>query len=131
MTNDGIIGVYKLVNTADAGYMPVMKLTHLFDAYFSRQRVGINRLYAALGVDAQIDAVFRLWNTRIEEAMPKDLYAVFVNGEDVTQYRIALVQDVVERDAVDITVEKVDQFYAIEDESGDGDDAPDQAQEPG
>ena len=117
MTNDGIIGVYKLVNTADAGYMPVMKLTHLFDAYFSRQRVGINRLYAALGVDAQIDAVFRLWNTRIEEAMPKDLYAVFVNGEDVTQYRIALAQDVVERDAVDITVEKVDQFYDITDET--------------
>lgn len=118
MTNDGIIGVYRLQNTADAGYMPQMQLVKLFDAYFSRQRVGVTRLYAALGANAQLDAVFRLWNTRIDEAMPKDLFAVFspsggtVAG-DAEQYRITLAQDVVERDAVDITVERLDKFYDI------------------
>lgn len=118
MTNDGIIGVYRLQNTADAGYMPQMQLVKLFDAYFSRQRVGVTRLYAALGANAQLDAVFRLWNTRIDEAMPKDLFAVFspsggtVAG-DAEQYRITLAQDVVEQDAVDITVERLDKFYDI------------------
>lgn len=118
MTNDGIIGVYRLVNTADAGYMPQMQLVKLFDAYFSRQRVGVTRLYAALGANAQLDAVFRLWNTRIEEAMPKDLFAVFVNGNEMVQYRITLVQDVTERDAVDITVERLDSFYDVAEQTG-------------
>lgn len=118
MTNDGIIGVYRLTNTADAGYMPVMQLVKLFDAFFSRQRVGVTRLYAALGANAQVDAVFRLWNTRIDDAMPKDLFAVLspsgglVAGDSV-QYRITLAQDVTEQDAVDITVERLDKFYDI------------------
>lgn len=129
MTNDGILGVYRLVNTADAGYMPQMQLVKLFDAYFSRQRVGVTRLYAAIGVNAQLDAVFRLWNTRIEEAMPKDLYAV-VEG---TQYRITLVQDVVERDAVDITVQKIDDLFTIAEEENvpDSNDPSDETEEPG
>lgn len=129
MTNDGILGVYRLVNTADAGYMPQMQLVKLFDAYFSRQRVGVTRLYAAIGVNAQLDAVFRLWNTRIEEAMPKDLYAV-VEG---TQYRITLVQDVVERDAVDITVQKIDDLFTITEEENvpDSNDSSDETEEPG
>ena len=129
MTNDGLLGVYRLVNTADAGYMPQMQLVKLFDAYFSRQRVGVTRLYAAIGVNAQLDAVFRLWNTRIEEAMPKDLYAV-VEG---TQYRITLVQDVVERDAVDITVQKIDDLFTIAEEENvpDSNDPSDETEEPG
>ena len=129
MTNDGILGVYRLVNTADAGYMPQMQLVKLFDAYFSRQRVGVTRLYAAIGVNAQLDAVFRLWNTRIEEAMPKDLYAV-VEG---TQYRITLAQDVVERDAVDITVQKIDDLFTIAEEENvpDSNDSSDETEEPG
>ena len=129
MTNDGILGVYRLVNTADAGYMPQMQLVKLFDAYFSRQRVGVTRLYAAIGVNAQFDAVFRLWNTRIEEAMPKDLYAVV----DGTQYRITLVQDVVERDAVDITVQKIDDLFTIAEEENvpDSNDPSDETEEPG
>jgi len=129
MTNDGILGVYRLTNTADAGYMPQMQLVKLFDAYFSRQRVGVTRLYAAIGVNAQLDAVFRLWNTRIDEAMPKDLYAV---AEGV-QYRITLVQDVVERDAVDITVQKIDDLFTIAEEENvpDNNDTSDETEEPG
>lgn len=118
MTNDGIIGVYRLTNTAQAGYMPVMQLIKLFDAYFSKQRVGVTRLYAALGVNAQVDAVLRLWNTRIDDAMPKDLFAVFSDNNVTEQYRITLVQDVIEQDAVDITVERLDQFYDIAEQTG-------------
>lgn len=129
MTNDGIIGVYRLQNTAEAGYMPQMQLVKLFDAYFSRQRVGVTRLYAAIGVNAQVDGVFRLWNTRIDEAMPKDLYAVF----EGTQYRITLAQDVVERDAVDITVQKIDDLFTIAEEENvtDSNDSSDETEEPG
>lgn len=114
MTNDGIIKIYRLQNTAQAGYMPKEQLVHQFDAYFSRQRVGVTRLYAALGVNAQIEAVLRLWNTSITEAMPKDLFAVYEDSDDTyIQYRVTLVQDVPERDAVDITVERIDDFYDI------------------
>ena len=114
MTNDGIISIYKLQNTAKAGYMPKMQLVHQFDAYFSRQRVGVTRLYAALGANAQFDAVLRLWNTSIESAMPKDLFAVYEDSDDTnSQFRVTLVQDVPERDAVDITVERIDDFYDI------------------
>ena len=129
MTNDGILGVYKLTNTADAGYMPQMQLVKLFDAYYSRMRVGVTRLYAAIGVNAQVDGVFRLWNTRIGEAMPKDLYAV----ADNIQYRITLAQDVVERDAVDITVQKIDDLFTIAEEENvpDSNDSSDETEEPG
>ena len=129
MTNDGILGVYKLTNTAAAGYMPQMQLVKLFDAYYSRMRVGVTRLYAAIGVNAQVDGVFRLWNTRIGEAMPKDLYAV----ADNIQYRITLAQDVVERDAVDITVQKIDDLFTIAEEENvtDSNDSSDEAEEPG
>lgn len=129
MTNDGIIGIYKLTNTAEAGYMPVMQLVKLFDAYYSRMRVGVTRLYAAIGVNAQVDGVFRLWNTRIGEAMPKDLYAVAGN----IQYRITLAQDVVERDAVDITVQKIDDLFTIAEEENvtDSNDSSDETEEPG
>lgn len=119
--NDGIIWICRLQNMAAAGAMPVFKLVPLSSAYFSRQRVGVTRLYAALGVNAQIDAVLRLWNVPIGmelSAMPKDLYAVYspsdgAVADDVVQYRITLIQEVVGRDAVDITVEKVDQLYDI------------------
>lgn len=129
MTNDGILGVYKLTNTATAGYMPQMQLVKLFDAYYSRMRVGVTRLYAAIGVNAQVDGVFRLWNTRIGEAMPKDLYAVA--GDN--QYRITLAQDVVERDAVDITVQKIDDLFTIAEEENvtDSNDSSDETEEPG
>lgn len=114
MTNDGIIEIYRLENTASAGLMPTEQLVHLFDAYFSRLRVGVTRLYAAMGVNAQLDGVFRLWNTRITEAMPKDLFVVFrPTAAEMIQYRITLVQDVVEQDAVDITVERLDSLYDI------------------
>lgn len=118
--NDGIIGIYRLENTAEAGAMPVYRLNLLFRAYFSRQRIGVTRLYAALGINAQVDAVLRLFNVPLGmelSAMPKDLYAVYSpsDGEDddAVQYRITLVQEVVERDAVDITVERMDEFYDI------------------
>lgn len=118
--NDGIIGIYRLENTAAAGAMPVYRLNLLFRAYFSRQRIGVTRLYAALGINAQIDAVLRLFNVPLGmelSAMPKDLYAVYSpsDGEedDAVQYRITLAQEVVERDAVDITVERMDEFYDI------------------
>jgi len=119
--NDGIIWLYRLQNTAAAGAMPVFQLVSIGHAYFSRQRVGVTRLYAALGVNAQIDAVLRVWNVPAGmelSAMPKDLYAVYspsdgAVADDAVQYRITLVQEVVGRDAVDITVEKVDQLYDV------------------
>lgn len=118
--NDGVIWICRLVNTADAGYMPKMKLEQIFQAYFDRQAVGVTRLYAAMGVNAQIDAVLRLYNVPVDmslSAMPKDLYAVYSPSDgaeqDATQYRITLVQEVIGRDAVDITVERIDELYDI------------------
>lgn len=114
MRDDGILTFYELTNTAAAGRMPVEQLVSVGTAYYGRMRVGVTRLYAALGANRSIDALVRCYNT---PAVPEGTKpALFVILEDGKQYRIDAVQEQTDLDAVDLTLVRLEDFYDVADE---------------
>lgn len=114
MRDDGILTFYELRNTAPAGRMPTEKLVEVGTAYYGRMRVGVTRLYAALGANRSIDVLVRCYNTQeVPEGVKR---AAFVILEDGKQYRIDAVQEQTDLDAVDLTLVRLEEFYDVADE---------------
>ncbi len=89
--NDGVCGVYGLVNAADAGDKPLYRLATKYDsARYEERTVGIHRFYAAKQAQVNIERVLR---------MP--LLPLVLGGDIVVigreQYRIDQVQYIRER----------------------------------
>ena len=72
-------------------------------AYYSRKTVGVTRLYAAAGASRDFDLLVRCHNT---PTVPEG--AKYVILEDRKQYRIDAVQEIVELDAVDLTLVRLE-----------------------
>lgn len=102
----GILTVYTLQNVAEPGYMPCEKLVECCTAYYSEQTVGVTRAYMAIGANQRIDMLVRCYNADI----PRN--AEYVVLEDGLQYRISLKQKV--DDSVDLTLERLDDNYDVE-----------------
>lgn len=107
MTSDGILTIYSLQNVAAKGLMPAEKLVALCTAFYSERVIGYNRAYAALGADQRIDALVRIYNTD----MPDD--GKYVILEDGNQYRIDLKQKIIEKDAIDLTLVRLEANYDV------------------
>lgn len=107
MRDDGILTMYDLINSAEAGEMPVYSLSEVGTAYYSERTVGYSRLYAAYGANQKIDMLVRCWQTE----MPDD--AKYVILEDGKQYRIEAVQKIIDEDAVDLTLARLEEFYEV------------------
>ena len=115
MRDDGILTFYELTNTAEPGRMPVEQLVSVGTAYYGRMRVGVTRLYAALGANKSIDLLVRCYNTpEVPEGTKR---AMFVILEDNRQYRIDAVQEQTDLDAVDLTLVRLEDFYDVADEA--------------
>ena len=108
MRDDGILTFYELRNISLPGRMPVEKLVSVSIAYYGRRTVGMNRLYAAAGANRDIDVLVRCYNT---PTVPGD--AKFVILEDGKQYRIDAAQEIVDLDAVDLTLVRLEEFYDV------------------
>ncbi len=107
MIPTGICTIYTLENVAPVGRKPEEKLVELTTAYYAERTVGYNRIYAALGANRQVNMLIRLFNTAmVEEGM-------FVILEDGKQYQIDVMQKIVERDAVDLTLVRVEDYYDV------------------
>lgn len=116
MRDDGILTFCELRNTAPAGRMPTEELVSVGTAYYGRMRVGVTRLYAALGANRSIDVLARCYNTpAVPEGSVKP--AQFVILEDGKQYRIDAVQEQTDLDAVDLTLVRLEDFYDVADET--------------
>lgn len=109
MRDTGILKLCDLVNTADRGQMPVNRLVPFATAYYSERSVSFQRVYQAMGAQKRIDALVRCWNTLPPE---NGKYAVLKDGK---QYRIAMVQKIVDMDAVDLTLERLETDYDVMD----------------
>lgn len=107
MDKYGSAMICTLENVSDVGDEPQMRLVPLFDAFYEKQRIGVTRLYAAMGAGQQIDALIKLLNVE----MPDDgeLYAVIAGK----QYRVAAVQDD-DFDAI-VTLERNGDLYDVAD----------------
>lgn len=108
MRDDGILTFYELRNISLPGRMPVEKLVSVSISYYGRRTVGMNRLYAAAGANRDIDVLVRCYNT---PTIPGD--AKFVILEDGKQYRIDAAQEIVDLDAVDLTLVRLEELYDV------------------
>lgn len=84
--DDGVLTVYKTVNTAESGAMPAETLQKVSEHYYGERTVGYGRQYAARAVNEQVDLLVRIWQDR---GVRIGMLAVPEDGE---QYRITNVQ---------------------------------------
>lgn len=108
MRDGGLLTYYALTNTATAGFMPVEKLVSLGTAYYAHVTTGVTRLYAAIGANREYNLVVRTYN---EQAVPNG--AAYVILEDGLQYRIDQANPIVDEDAVELTLVRLEDFYDV------------------
>ena len=108
MRDGGIVTLYALENTAQAGFMPVERLVKKGTAFYSYSTAGITRIYAAMGANRQFDLIIRCHNM---VALPDGVkYAIPENG---LQYRIDLSQPIYDEDGIDLTLVRLEDFFDV------------------
>ena len=107
MRDMGVLTMYNLTSTSAAGDAPVEKLESLCTAYYAEKTVGYNRIYAARGANQEIDMVVRCYNTDV----PYE--AKYVVLEDGNQYQISVKQKIVDEDATDLTLVRLEGYYDV------------------
>ena len=106
MRDGGILTIYSLSDVRENGFMPHEKLVSEGTAFFSYRTIGVTRLYAALGANRDIEKLVRCWNTDL----PEEGKYVIIDG---VQYRIDVAQAIVDEDAVDLTLVRLEDFYDV------------------
>lgn len=106
MRDGGILTIYSLQDVGEAGFMPEEKLVSEGTAFFSYRTIGVTRLYAALGANREIEKLVRCWNTDV----PESGKYVIIDG---IQYQIDAAQAIVDEDAVDLTLVRLEDFYNV------------------
>ena len=107
MRDAGILTLYNLTSTSAMGDAPVEKLESLGTAFYAEKTVGYNRIYAARGANEQIDMVVRCYNTDVPYS------AKYVILEDGNQYQISVKQKIVDEDATDLTLVRLEDYYDV------------------
>ena len=109
MLDSGELTVWRGVNTAPPGGMPVMKYTQVWGSYYENRTVGITRWYTAQQYGDRADAVVRVHRTyEIRPAEDKIILNPY-DHEDGNAYRVMQKQDVTDDDglpATDLTLER-------------------------
>lgn len=109
MRDAGILKLYNLVSTTTTGDAPVEKLEQIGTSFYAEKTIGYNRIYAARGANESIDTVVRCYNTEVPYEAK---YAVLEDGK---QYQITVKQKIVDEDATDLTLVRVEEYYDVAD----------------
>lgn len=107
MRDAGILKLYNLTSSSAMGDAPVEKLVLLGTAFYAEKTVGYNRIYAARGANQEIDMVVRCYNTDVPYS------AKYVILEDGNQYQISVKQRIVDEDATDLTLVRLEDYYDV------------------
>lgn len=111
MRDEGILTFYSLKNTALPGAKPKEQLVNLnVIAYYANRTIGFNRMYAAKGADYRLDKLVRAYITLLPEE------ARYVILEDGRQYRIGDINVIVDEDSIDLSLERLENYYEVIDE---------------
>lgn len=107
--NDGLVNVYKIVDTSLAGRMPKEEIVFNQTLNYDEQKVGMIRFYTALQNNVKVENVIRC--PRRPDVLAGDI-AIPIDGN---QYRIAQVQypQDIDPKSMDLTLEKVGVLYDI------------------
>ena len=93
--------------------MPTEKLVVLRSVYYRKRTVGYNRMYAALGANQEISMVVRCFNTDVP-SYTEQLYVVFPNEETDNQFIVTGIQEIVDEDAIDLTLGRLEEYYDLD-----------------
>ena len=120
--DDGILTVYNVTNTAQAGDRPVMGLEEKAKYYFGYDRIGVTRLYLAKQAAQEVSAVVNIlgWND------VKNTDVVLIPEPLPLYYQVADIQPELDENGLRImklTLERTGQKYEVPTESEGG--APD------
>lgn len=107
MRDAGILTLYNLTSTSAPGDAPIEKLEKICTSFYAEKTVGYNRIYAAKGANEEIDTVVRCYNTEVPYS------AKYVVLEDGNQYQITVKQKIVDEDATDLTLVRVEDYYDV------------------
>lgn len=108
MRDEGIVKLCELARISERGLMPVEKLVTKIEPYYSKVTVGVTRQYAALGANKAFDKVIKVWNV---PTLPDGVkYAVL---EDGRQYRIDFTRELVDEDALELTLVRLGDNYDV------------------
>ena len=102
--NDGIVTIYAAADSALPGYQPKPELTEKIVLRYEEQRLGIQRYYAAMQNQIQIERVIRVPRAEITN---QDI----AETENGVKYRIDLIQtvDLVYPPSLDLTLTRYEQ----------------------
>lgn len=112
MRDEGLVKLCELTKKSERGLMPVEKLVKKDEPYYSRVTVGITRRYAALGASKAFDGVIKVWN--VPSLQDGIKYAVLEDGK---QYRIDFARELVDEDAIELTLVRLGDNYDVTDET--------------
>ncbi len=108
MRDEGLLKFYSLTNTAPNGAMPEEKLVDLeISAFYANKQIGVTRLYAAKGANARLDKLVWVYNTNVPEA------AKYVILEDGRQYLISDAVQIVDDDAIELSLVRLETYYEV------------------
>ncbi len=103
--NSGIVTVYSASDSATPGYCPKEKLSFKISLRYEEQRLGVQRYYAGMQNQIQIERVIRV--PRAGRITNQDVAVT----EDGRRYRIDLIQSVVDTwpPCIDLALTKIEQ----------------------
>ena len=109
MFDAGLVDIYTIFNTAEAGDIPKEGLIYGSSYWYEERSVGITRFYAALKMDVKIERLIRIW--RVNSIDTSQICKI-----DEVQYRIVQVQHVKNEDGLEVTdlsLERLGETYDI------------------
>ena len=115
MIFEGTLAVYSLQNTAQKGRMPSNRLVFKADHYYGNRTIGFSRQYTAMGVNQRVDKLVRVWQD--ESIFVHDIVVL----DDGNQYRIDMVQHLLDEDGLkitDLTLYRLEENYEIAEGGG-------------
>lgn len=125
MLDSGKVTFCDLTDVSGAADMPKHVLKPVYPCMFENRIVGFNRRYAAMGVNQDISALIRIWRPPLREdrtpMVAVGMYAVLEESELDGQYRVDVVQPLVNFDGIaitEITLSKLETNYDILEDSG-------------
>lgn len=119
MMDAGIVKIYTLTNTAEAGDKPKERLVPVDGLIyqFEERVIGYERQYEAKGVSERVDMLIRIWRAPVRIGM----YAVLTDyegqeNENGDQYRIDNVQQMLDDNGLkvtNLTLYRLDKLYEV------------------
>lgn len=113
MMDAGHISVCELQDVGEGGLMADMRLVQVTEADFEERTFGMQRQYAAKGVNEQVDALVRIWR---DTAVRIGMYGDVTSSDYDGQYRITDVRHQLNDDGLkvtDITLMRMGENYDV------------------